>query len=96
MDTIRVNIEKTSEILLEFETLDEERYAVSILEEIHFQKKLKTMLNEAFNSLLFKENSNDYKTFTSLEGFEKFNEELSADISQIINSADIDINKIQD
>ena len=85
MDTTKAN----TEIILEFETLDEERYSVSIIEQIQFEKKLKEIINETMNSLIPKENSNDYKVFTS---------NLTNDIihEAMMEKLDIDFNKIQD
>ncbi len=89
MDTTKANIEN-NEILLEFETIDEERYAVSIIEEIRFQKKLKNLLEITLDSLIKQENSRNY--------FMLFNSELGNDmiIEAVMEKLDIDINKIQD
>ncbi len=90
MDTTKANIKNTDDILLEFETLDEERYAVSILEEIKFQKKLKEVISEAMISLIPKENSRHFILFNSQSGVDMIHEAI---MERLVI---IDINKIQD
>jgi hypothetical protein len=92
MDTIKANTENIYiDIILEFETLDEERYAVSILNEIHLKKALDLICEETFlqrthEVLNYK---NDFTIITSEEGLEHFQEVMKTYV-------DIDINKKQD
>lgn len=68
MDTTKVNTENIYiEILLEFETLDEERYAVSILNHIRFKKIMDLILEESLtsglNEQLKTESKREFKPF---------------------------------